>query len=494
MRKLLPLRRALTDLAWLGSLLGEPSFAVMRTLLIAAMGEPLESDELSTFAKITGRTEAPTEPADELVVIAGRRSGKTRAIGTLAAYLAGCVDHRGVLGPGERGVLPIMAASTLQAVQCYNFVRGIFTDIPRFAALVRNMTGDCISLKNRIDIQIRPASFRTIRGITAIAAIAEECSMWQSDDFGSRNADKEILDAVRPSLATTGGPLFVIGSPHARRGEMWRTFSKHYGPQGSPAILVANGPTQLFNPTIKQSVIDRAYDEDPQVAAAEWGGAFRNDLESYVSPETVAACTDRGVVFREYKSDIHYVAHTDPSGGRPDSSTLAIGHVDNCVGILDILLERRPPFSPTDTVTEFCETLKLYHIVQVEGDKYGAEFVQEQFRLNGIRYIESDKTTSDYFAGLLPILTSGRTRLLDHKRLASQLCSLDRRTSRVGAKDSIGHPPGGHDDLCASVAGLMVRLAAKRPMIISDKILQCAAAPRSAMQRELRSFEGRFIG
>src|SRR3984893_15397979 len=138
--------------------------------------------------------------------------------------------------------------------------------------------------------------------------------------------------------------------------------------------------------------------------------------------------------------------------------------------------------------------LKNYRITQVEGDKYGAEFVQEQFRLNAIRYVESEKTTSDYFAGLLPILTSGRTRLLDHKRLASQLCSLERRTSRVGAKDSIGHPPGGHDDLCANVAGLMVRLAAKRPMIISDKILQCAAAPRSAMQREFRSFEGRFIG
>jgi hypothetical protein len=59
----------------------------------------------------------------------------------------------------------------------------------------------------------RAPSLRTIRGITAIAAIAEATSMWQSDEFGSRNPDKEILDAVRPSLATTGGPT------HARRGE-----------------------------------------------------------------------------------------------------------------------------------------------------------------------------------------------------------------------------------------------------------------------------------
>ena len=82
-----------------------------------------------------------------------------------------------------------MAANTLQAGQCYNFIRGIFTNIPRFAALVEQLGGrhggittDTISLKNRIDIRVQPASFRTVRGITAIGAIAEECSMWQSDD------------------------------------------------------------------------------------------------------------------------------------------------------------------------------------------------------------------------------------------------------------------------------------------------------------------------
>ena len=62
----------------------------------------------------------------------------------------------------------------------------------------------------------------------------------------------------------------------------------------------------------------------------------------------------------------------------------------------------------------------------------------------------------------LPILNSRRCQLLDNKRLASQLCSLERRASRVGSKDSIGHPPLGHDDLAAAVAGLMVRLVGTR--------------------------------
>jgi hypothetical protein len=240
-----------------------------------------------------------------------------------------------------------------------------------------------------------------------------------------------------------------------------------------------------------QAFWSRWYEDDPAVAAAEWGGQFRSDLESYVSPETVAACTDYGVTLREYKSNIHYVVHTDPSGGRQDSFTVAIGHAENGVGILDILLERKPPFSPTDVVTEFCETLKLYHITQVEGDRYGAEFVQEQCRLNGIRYIEAKKTTSEYFGGFLPILNSGRCRLLDNRRLAAQLCSLERRASRVGAKDQIGHPPGGHDDLCASVAGVIVRAAAIRPFIISDAILNWSRQSMQATPRTLHTIEGR---
>jgi hypothetical protein len=474
MKKLISVRQALEDPAWLGSMLGAESFAVMRTLLIAAMGEPLTGEELVIFTQITNRTEAPSEPVEECWVIAGRRSGKTRAIGTLGAYLSCCVDHRAVLGPGERGVLPIMAASVLQAGQCYNFIKGIFTNIPRFAALVESLggrhggiTSDTISLKNRIDIQVRPASFRTIRGITAIGVIGEECSMWQSDD--SRNPDREILAAARPCLATTGGPLFAIGSPHARKGETFGTFNKHFGPNGNPAILVANGPTRLFNPTIKQSVINRAYEDDPAVAASEWGGQFRNDLESYVNPEIVDACTVRGVYRLDFVKGVPYIAHADPSGGSADSFTMAIGHVDGDVGVLDVLLEKRPPFISIDNVVEeFCAVLKEYGLRECVGDRYAAGFTVEAFRKHGVEYRHSDMTTSDYFSGFLPILNSRRAQLLDNKRLAAQLCSLERRPSRIGAKDSISHPFGGHDDVAASVAGLMVRLVGTRDFRIKS--------------------------
>ena len=48
----------------------------------------------------------------------------------LAAYLAACVDHRDVLAPGERGVIPLLAATVQQAASAFAFIEGIFTVSP----------------------------------------------------------------------------------------------------------------------------------------------------------------------------------------------------------------------------------------------------------------------------------------------------------------------------------------------------------------------------
>ena len=85
---------------------------------------------------------------------------------------------------------------------------------------------DSLTLLNRgatIVIAVRAASFRSLRGLTCVAAVADEIAFWQADD-GSANPDTEILRAVRPALLTTGGPLIAISSPHARKGELWTSW------------------------------------------------------------------------------------------------------------------------------------------------------------------------------------------------------------------------------------------------------------------------------
>lgn len=334
MKKLIAAREAFESPHWLGGLVGADSFRPMRTLALAALGEPLAAEELSIYRELTGgRPAPPAGPVNELWILAGRRSGKTVVTAALASYLAACVNWRDCLTQGERAALPVLASTTAQARSLLNITRGIFADNPRFAALVENITADAISLRNRVDLSIRPASYRSIRGITACGAIMEEISAWHDAELGSKNPDKEILNAVRPSLATTGGMLVCIGSPLFKSGEAWKAYKRHFGPNGAPDIIVANGPTRRFNPTISQATIDRALEEDPASAASEWLGQFRDGAAAFVPVEVVESCVDAGIRERPWGYGKRYLAHVDVSGGGSDSFALAIAHLEDGIGV-----------------------------------------------------------------------------------------------------------------------------------------------------------------
>ena len=322
-----------------------------------------------------------------------------------------------------------------------------------------------------------PRASAGLRGLTCIAVIATEAAFWMSDE--SSNADAEILNAVRPSLATTGGPLIIITTPYARRGEVWDIYRRHFGPSGDPLVLVAQGASRDFNPTLSQRVIARAMERDPAAAAAEYMAQFRSDLEAFIAREVVEGAVVAGRLELPPIVGTRYFGFTDPSGGSSDSMTLAIAHRDGERVVLDCVRERRPPFSPDDVVLEFCATLKSYGISSVGGDRYAGEWPRERFRVRGVSYEPAEQAKSDLYRDLLPILNSGRAELLDHPRLVAQLCGLERRTARSG-KDSIDHPPGGHDDVINAVAGALASALEQQFVVVSLELLARAAAlPRT---------------
>src|SRR5262249_38051084 len=161
-------------------------------------------------------------------------------------------------------------------------------------------------------------------------------------------------------------------------------------------------------------------------------------VETYISRDVVEAAVIQGRHELPRIEHTRYFAFVDPSGGSSDSMTLCVAHMRGNHIIVDAIRERRPPFSPHDVVKEFAATLKACGIGRVVGDKYGAEWPRERFRVHGLEYRVSDKVKSDLYLGLLPLLNSKRIELLDHPRLINQLVGLERRTSRAG-KDSIDH-------------------------------------------------------
>ena len=481
MKPTVTLRVALSDPALLGGLVGE-SWHAWRVLMIAAMGEALTNAERELFTKLTARAHEPLHRVEELGAVVGRRGGKSRAMATLAVYIGGLCRHD--LAPGERGVLLCIAPDQKQASIVLDYATAVFEASPILAQLIVNRTADTLELSNAISIEVRAASFRRLRGPTYVAVIADEAAFWYSDEFSS-NTDTEILNAVRPGLATTGGPLIIASSPYARKGVLWELHRRHYGPDSDPLILVAQGTSREFNPSLKQSVVDRAMERDRAAASAEYFAQFRTDIETFVAYEIVQACVGDHVEMAPLVQH-RYSAFCDPSGGSADSFSMAISHADGQRVIIDAIREVKPPFSPDGVVQEFAELLKSYRIHKVVGDRYAGEFPRERFRVHGIKYDLSEKPKSDLYRDLLPLLNSGRIVLPKSERLANQLCGLERRVSRAG-KDSIDSGPGGHEDVANAVAGAADLIAARRPPLqIPDALLarlRQPAPPRPMYQQ-----------
>ena len=452
MKPRISLREALSDPNLLGRSLAGDSWKAWRTLLIAARGEKLSDDERAIFAKLTGREREPLRPVEEMVAVVGRRGGKSRALATFAAYISGLAEPPSLV-PGERGVVLCIAPDTRQASIALEYSAAVFEQSPILRSLIVARTTDTLSLSNGVDIEVRAANFRRLRGPTYVAVNADEAAFWATDECSS-NPDREILDAVRPGLATTGGPLILASSPYARRGVLWQSYKRNFGPDGDPLVLVAKGTTRDLNPSLSQSVIDRAYERDRAAAAAEFGAEFRTDLEAFVSIEAVEACVGD---YREMAplADQRYFAFVDTSGGSVDSFALAIGHKDRSDKriVIDLVREVRSPCSPEAVIAEFAGLCKKYRIYLVIGDRYGGDFPPEGFRKFSMRYEPTAKPKSDLYRDFLALLNSGRVVLPKHEKVVNQLVGLERRTSR-GGRDLIDHAPGGHDDLANSVAGV----------------------------------------
>jgi hypothetical protein len=442
------IRSALADPQLLGGVLAGDSWQSWRALMIAAMGEALSESERATFTALTGREREPLERVEELVAVVGRRGGKSRAMAVLAAYLAGLCKHP--LVRGERGILLCIAPDQKQAGIVLEYAEAAFEQSPILRQLIASRTADTLELTNGVNIEVRAASFRRLRGPTYIGVIADEAAFWYSDEF-SANADTEILNAVRPGLASTGGPLIIASSPYSKSGILWETHRKHFGPDGDPRILVAQGASREFNPSLPQSVVDRALERDHAAASAEYLAQFRNDIQGFVSFEIVKGCLGDHVEMAPITGR-KYFGFVDPSGGSADSFTMSIAHRDGERVVIDAIREVRPPFSPEGVIDDFAALLKTYRIGQVTGDRYAGEFPREQFRKRSIEYVCSKKAKSDLYRDLLPMLNAGGIVLPKSDRLVNQLCGLERRVARSG-KDSIDHGPGSHDDLCNAVAG-----------------------------------------
>ncbi len=458
----------------LGPFFAGPSWNRWRAVVKAAYAEKLTAAERKLFNEIADR-DPPKHRVKELVAIVGRGGGKDSVASLLAIACAISFDPRGKLRPGERATVLCLAVDKSQASIVYDYCRAAFEEVPALAKLVVSIGAESIELINHVEIVISTANYRSLRGRSFLAVIADEIGFWRDVNFA--NPDTEILTAVTPGLGRIADSILImISSAHKRSGLLYQRWHDYFG-KNDDDVLCVLGTTRQFNSTYSASTIDKKLAEDPQRYSAEYLSHWRDDLASFLPRDLLDAAVDPGVIVRPPQPNIHYIAGCDPSGGRGDSFTAAIAHREkDGMIVLDALFEAKSPFNPSAVVSEIAALLKDYHCYQTTGDNYGAEWVPDAFSKHGIRFLPPSRDRSGFYSDVLPLFTSGRARLLDNPKMVRQFASLERRTFSTG-RERIDPGPG-HDDLANSAAiAMSLAAAVKASMNISDALLARARAP-----------------
>lgn len=278
------------DPTLLGRFFQGPSWDAWRVFLCALFALPMTAAQLETFQKHTGRTKPPIVPCSEVWLSKGRRGGGSIIGALISFYMSVFRDWRPFLGPGEVASGMVVTPDRRQTRVHRRFQRGFCQAIPAIESLLVSETKDGLEFANGVVLETQTASDKTLRGYTSHIIVNDEVAWLPCLD--SAEPDYEILNAERPCLASLPGSLLLsISSPYARRGSLWDAYQQHYARENDP-ILFWKASSLEMNPSLDPRIVAAAYEADPAVADAEWGGNFRSDCERLFTSELLESITD----------------------------------------------------------------------------------------------------------------------------------------------------------------------------------------------------------
>lgn len=449
------------------------SWGVWFVVAKAIFGEKLTPKEKRLFTQHTGRTIAQSTPAREVWLACGRRAGKDYFSAALVVFLA-CLRPY-TFSKGELGRVMLLAVDQDQADVLYTYITSLVDSIPAIKRQVVRRSVKFgvkrIEFRNHVEILIKPADKRRVRGRTLIAVVADEVAHWFSEEHHA-NPDSEVLGAIKPGmLGVPGAMLICISSPYRRQGMLYDTDKAQWGQNGSP-VLFWRAATwdmrpdtpghRLRYPTFMAEL--RAESErDRSFFLSEYGGEYRVDLEDYLTREQLDAVTvDRAGI--PYETGLRAYAFIDTSGGEGQDSQafcIAVTRPGGAAAIA-VLREWRPPFDSAASAREVAVICHAYKIHKVRGDKFGGAMFASMLRQHGISYDPETRPATELYRGFAGAVTGKLVELLGAGDAAQRgLVQLMRLERRQGG-DKITHPDREHDDVANAIAGATL-MACKPP-------------------------------
>ena len=259
--------------------------------LKAAYGLPMSGSEHTLFRQHTGRSEytPPRGGWREVVAIVGRQSGKSWIAAMIAAFEA--VRARRERDRSETHALLIAQDQRAALRVVFQYARAMFESVPALQQTIATSLSSSLTLKNSVVLSAYPCRPAAVRGLRARVVVCDELGFYRSSE--NLPIDREMLRAVRPCLAPTGGKLIVLSSPYAQVGALWDLHRRHFG-HDDASVLIWQASAPEMNPTLPADYLARMAEDDPEAYRSEVLGEFRAGVSTLLDADALAACVDEG--------------------------------------------------------------------------------------------------------------------------------------------------------------------------------------------------------
>jgi len=277
----------------------------------------------------------------ELILVLGRRAGKSELSSIFAAYELYKLLYRGfpqsyygMPSASEIRVLCV-ANDKEQASIVFGNMQGHLEAVDYFKESVANTTQTFLKFRTEHDKKkfgrdgkaslgaiFKSSIAKGLRGRGVICAILDEIAFFV--DNGKSSAER-VYRAIYPSLAQfspkdpknrhiplgpSEGRMILISSPDAKDGFFFRQYQKAMAKdKGSENMLVVQAPTWEVNPTLSKEYYDVEYHKDPATFMTEHGAEFSDRVRGWIQDaRDLLDCVDEDLrpTARGIPREIHF--------------------------------------------------------------------------------------------------------------------------------------------------------------------------------------------
>jgi len=434
----------------------------------------------------------------ELIVVAGRRGGKSVTSACISDYEMYKLikkpdpsDHYG-FPPKTKICVMNVAPTDDQAKDLYGVTHSFAMNCPYLKERMINQTKNYFNLQTDDDKKSPRKKHASIVGISGgsasnalrgknnIVVLMDEFAFFL--DNGGRFAGNEVYRALTPSIANFGGDgkIVCISSPYAKYGAFWDRYNQSLNEKDT--TLMFKMYSAMMNPNVDSQLLKIAYRRNRTEFMCEYGGEFSDSITSWFDEEEKAKIKIQNrVMHNRGETHVSYFMGID-LGLKNDGTGIAIAHrneetrkiildyvdlqysgssdiweIDNTIYSNCNKYAKYAIIPVDEIVNDIVELCKWYPIKSGWFDQWNGYGLHEQLVNRGLKQFRMEQITdtmnNEIYQLVKNLMMDGMVELYNHPVLIPELFGLE--SERRSKNKIIVRAPnlrGAHDDLSDAVA------------------------------------------